>query len=86
MNPTFDCSPSRTGAALALKWDRDPVLEPRAGDVVPRPRRGRVVVREVVRTFFSPFALKRFVVYRTASGGCFSVSIDRWRAWGGVRP
>jgi hypothetical protein len=41
-------------------------------------------MREVVRTFFSPFARVRFVVYRTPCGSCASVALDRWRSWAGV--
>jgi hypothetical protein len=65
------------------KYDRDPGLEPRAGDRVVKNTRGGVMVRAVLRTFFSVPAQKRFVVYRTPSGSCFSVAIERWRRWAG---
>jgi hypothetical protein len=63
---------------------RDPGLEPRAGDVVQREGRGRVIGRTVLRTFFSPFARQRFVVYRVPSGRTFSMALDRWRNWAGA--
>jgi hypothetical protein len=70
--------------ARAPKYDRDPGLEPRAGDRVARPSLRGAVVREVVRTFFSPFARERFVVYRRPSGQCASLALGSWRRWAGA--
>ena len=68
---------------LDTDYRRDPGLEPRAGDRVARPSRG-VTVRVVLRTFFSPFALKRFVTYRTPCGRCSTLALDSWRKWAGT--